>query len=177
MIDAISTLHDHEFLYLDLKPANIYLHYDGTAFLLDFGAARHTLQANRKKLSWVYTKGYAAPELLHKRRAWMGPWTDAYSVGATIFACMAGYPPQEADQRLTNDRMPQAFKALRKLYSSDLLDLVEWCLELERERRPQTMAVLQQRLLACRLTHPSRPKRRIVRRLSDWFREATHSAE
>lgn len=173
VIDAISKLHEHEFLYLDLKPANIYLSYHGSPILLDLGAARCTLQENRKRLNWVYTKGYAAPELLLKRRAWMGPWTDAYSIGATLFACMCGYSPQSADQREMNDRLPKAFKALRKLYSSDLLDLVEWCLLLDREQRPQSMAVLQERLLACQLNHAPRPRRRIVKRFFNWARRKT----
>lgn len=170
VIDAISKLHDHEFLYLDLKPANIYLNHDGFPILLDFGAARRILQENKKRLNWVYTKGYAAPELLLKYRAWMGPWTDAYSIGATMFACMCGYPPQSADQREKKDKLPQAFKILRKLYSSDLLDLVEWCLQLDREQRPQAMAVLQERLQACRLNHAPRPRRRIVKSFSNWVR-------
>ena len=124
VIDAVSKLHDHEFLYLDLKPANIYLNHDGSPLLLDFGGARRTLEESGRRLNWVYTKGYAAPELLFMRREWMGPWTDAYGIGATIFACMCGYPPQPADQRGTKDRLPQVFKKLRKLYSGDLLDLV-----------------------------------------------------
>jgi serine/threonine protein kinase len=170
VIGAVSAIHDREFLYLDLKPANIYLHSDGTSFLLDFGAARRVLEKNRKRLNWVYTRGFAAPELLRRQHAWMGPWTDAYSIGATIFACMCGYPPQSADQRGMKDSMPQAIKALRKLYSSDLLDLLEWCLHLDRKQRPQTMAVLQERLLACQLDHEPPPKRKFVKRFSIWFR-------
>ncbi len=169
VIDAISMLHDQGFLYLDLKPANIYLRHDGTPFLLDFGAARRTQEKNRRHLNWVSTQGFAAPELTQRRLAWMGPWTDAYGIGATIFACMCGFPPQSAHQRETHDRLPQTFKLLRTRYSSDLIDLLEWCLHLDREQRPQTMAVLQQRLLECRTNHTPTTKRKLVRRFSHWF--------
>jgi serine/threonine protein kinase len=171
VIDAINKLHDHEFLYLDLKPANIYLNHDGSPLLLDFGGARRTLEESGRRLNWVYTKGYAAPELLLKRREGMGPWTDAYGIGATIFACMCGYPPQPADQRGMKDRMPRAFKKLRKLYSSDLLDLVEWCLQLDREKRPQTMSALQERLQACQPKQAPLPRRGLIRRFSNWIRK------
>lgn len=171
VIEAMNTLHDQQFIYLDLKPSNIYLQSDGTPFLLDLGAARRTLEKNRKRLSWVHTQGYAAPELLHKRRERMGPWTDAYSIGATIFSCMCGYPPQPAEQREVKDRMPQSFKKLRKLYSGDLLDLVEWCLQLDSERRPQNMSALQERLQAFQPRHAPLPKRNFIRRFSKWFRK------
>jgi serine/threonine protein kinase len=46
----------------------------------------------------MYTPGFAAPELYGKHTE-LGPWTDIYSLGATLYACMAGMPPQEANQR------------------------------------------------------------------------------
>lgn len=170
VISALSSMHQLEFLYLDLKPENIYLRSDGNSFLLDLGAARRTLQKNKKRLNWVFTKGFAAPELLCKREAWMGPWTDAYSTGASIFACMCGHPPQSADQRVLNDKVPRAIKALRKLYSSDLIDLVEWCLHLDREQRPQTMSILEERLRACQVDIKPPSKRKFFKRLSIWFK-------
>lgn len=168
LIDGITALHDKEILHLDLKPANIYLHRDGTSLLLDLGAARRP--SEKKEISWVFTRRFAAPELVQKQRASIGPWTDVYGVGATIFACMCGHPPQAAEQRVVQDKLPQSFKALRKIYSKDLLELVESCMRLEPWQRPQTMAELQGQLFAC-LPRPSTPlNRKFTRRLSKWLR-------
>ncbi|MNR67145.1 hypothetical protein D3C85_1909910 [compost metagenome] len=52
----------------------------------------------------MYTPGFAAPELYGKHSD-LGPWTDIYSLGATLYACMAGMPPQEANQREKEDRI------------------------------------------------------------------------
>ena len=170
LIDGIGRLHDQELLYLDLKPANIYVHYDGTPVLLDFGATRRVSRENQKEISWVFTQRFAAPELLKKQRGLMGPWTDAYSLGANLFACMCGHSPQSAEERAVKDKLPKSLKALRNLYSSDLVDLVEWCLHLKPEQRPQTMAELQERLLACQLNPPPLPRQKFTRRLSKWVR-------
>ncbi|MFS0758115.1 serine/threonine-protein kinase [Noviherbaspirillum sp. 1P10PC] len=176
LIDGISMLHDQELLYLDLKPANIYLRHDGTSILLDFGAVRRTSEKNPKELSWILTRSFAAPELVKKQQSLMGPWTDAYSIGATIFACLCGHAPQTAEQRLVKDQLPQSLRALGKMYSSDLLGLVEWCMCLEPERRPQTMAELQDRLLACQLNSPPAPRKKLIRRLSKWVQKKMKAA-
>src|SRR5690606_18712772 len=127
------------------KPANIYLRLDGTPLLLDFGAARRTLDAEPQKLFPMYTPGFAAPEL-YRRSQQLGPWTDVYGVGASMFGCMCGQPPQPADQRELDDKVPEAVDALSGAYSRPLLDLVAWCLKLNPLERPQSVFALQRAL-------------------------------
>lgn len=154
VIDAMEEVHAQGLLHLDLKPENIHLDYKQKPCLIDFGSARRAIDKNRKQLNWVYTQGYAAPELSRKQSMRMGPWTDVYNVGASIFACMCGYAPQSAIQREIRDEMPRAFKALRRLYSPDLVNLVECCLQLDREKRPQSMSALHANLIACQYRPP-----------------------
>jgi serine/threonine protein kinase len=52
----------------------------------------------------MYTPGFAAPEQ-YKQRDRLGPWTDIYSVGATMYACMTKSPPPPADERLEKDKL------------------------------------------------------------------------
>ncbi|HEX7635389.1 MAG TPA: serine/threonine-protein kinase, partial [Noviherbaspirillum sp.] len=104
VMNGLREVHANKLLHLDLKPANIYLRVDGTPILLDFGAARQTLKTDMPKLYPMYTPGFAPPELYTKNGN-LGPWTDIYSIGASMFACMVGAPPQPADQRKTNDKM------------------------------------------------------------------------
>lgn len=145
VMNGLREVHTNKLLHLDLKPANIYLRLDGTPILLDFGAARQTLKTDLPKLYPMYTPGFAAPELYSKNGN-LGPWTDIYSIGASIFACMVGAPPQPADQRKTIDKMENHFRKLDGLYSPDLIEVVRWCLKIDPLERPQSVFSLQKAL-------------------------------
>lgn len=146
VMNGLREVHANRLLHLDIKPANIYLRSDGTPLLLDFGAARQALKADSPKISPMYTPGFAPPEL-YLRGGSLGPWSDIYSVGAAMFACMAGAPPQPADQRKTRDRMDEHFARLQAMYSPEILHLVRWCLLLDPLERPQSVFALQKALL------------------------------
>jgi serine/threonine protein kinase len=145
VMNGLREVHTNKLLHLDLKPANIYLRMDGTPILLDFGAARQTLKTDMPKLYPMYTPGFAAPELYVKNSN-LGPWTDIYSIGASMFACMVGAPPQPADQRKTNDKMEAHYKKLEGTYSAELIDVVRMCLKLDPMERPQSVFALQKAL-------------------------------
>lgn len=144
-MNGLREVHANRLLHLDLKPANIYLRLDGTPLLLDFGAARRALDVQPHKLFPMYTPGFAAPEL-YRRSQQLGPWTDVYGIGASLFGCMAGQPPQPADQRELEDKVPAALDAMDGAYSRALLDLVAWCLKLDALERPQSVFALQRAL-------------------------------
>lgn len=145
VMNGLREVHANRMLHLDLKPANIYLRLDGSPLLLDFGAARQTLTVDAPKLFPMYTPGFAAPELYRKNQQ-LGPWTDVYSVGAAMFACMAGSPPQPSDQREANDKVPPQLQLLVGRYSQHLVDIVAWCLKLNPLERPQSVFALQRAL-------------------------------
>ena len=75
----------------------------------------------------MYTPGFAAPEM-YRRDGTLGPWTDIYAIGACIYACMQGYPPNDAPQRLEKDRLSLSLSRLRNVYSDNLLEVTEWCM-------------------------------------------------
>jgi len=102
----------------------------------------------------MYTPGFAAPEL-YKRDAELGPWTDVYSIGACIYACMSGMPPQESDQRLKDDKMPQILRSFRGLYSSQLISMVERCLRLNSLERHKRFMQSKRNLSTTFQTNPS----------------------
>lgn len=145
VMNGLREVHANRLLHLDLKPANIYLKKGGIPVLLDFGAARQTLTQDAPKLFPMYTPGFAAPEL-YKKNQQLGPWTDIYGLGASMYACMVGAPPQAADQRLKQDKIENVLAGLRDTYSQQLLDLVEWCMKLNPLERPQSVFALQRAL-------------------------------
>jgi serine/threonine protein kinase len=146
LLNGLREVHLNKLLHLDIKPANIYVRNDGTPVLIDFGAARQTLTAEGFKLNPMYTPGFASPEH-YKNRELLGPWSDVYSVGASIFACIAGAAPQAADQRMDKDRYVSATKLFGKRYSDQLLETIDWCLQLDHMKRPQSVLALQKVLL------------------------------
>jgi serine/threonine protein kinase len=156
---GLREVHANKLLHLDLKPANIYLRGDGAPMLLDFGAARQTIHTDAPApalmITPVVTLGFAAPELLRKGMT-LGPWTDIYGIGASIYACMTGTPPQPADARRQADRLPDAFAQLAAAgrFSPGLVALVRACLELDPLARPQSVFAVQKALQA-----PSGPVR------------------
>lgn len=167
VMDALREVHACKLLHLDLKPANIYLRADATPLLIDFGAARRTLQADLSQLYPMYTPGFGAPEL--QARKDLGPWTDIYSIGASVFTCMLGVPPQSAHERQRDDHMERYFVELADVYSSELIGLVRWSLQLDPLQRPQSVYALQ------KLIRPPQPATASVAAnppslLTRWFR-------
>lgn len=142
LLNGLREVHTHKILHLDIKPANIYLRVDGTPVLLDFGAARQTLTNTRPKLAPMYTPGFAAPEQYRDPER-LGPWTDIYGVGASIFACLAAFAPQAADSRVQEDHLVSAKKIWGGAYTDSLLELIDWCLRLDPLERPQSVFALQ----------------------------------
>src|SRR5260221_1298210 len=107
LLNGLREVHSNKLLHLDIKPANIYIRNDGTPVLIDFGAARQTLAEEGQRLSPMYTPGFAPPEQ-YKDRDLLGPWSDCYAIGASIFACLAAAAPQAADDRAAKARYGSA---------------------------------------------------------------------
>jgi serine/threonine protein kinase len=149
LLNGLREVHSTKLLHLDIKPANVYVRNDGTPLLIDFGAARQTLAGGDSKLPPSSTPGYASPEQ-HGRREVLGPWSDVYSIGATLYACLAAAAPQRADQRLDEDLLVSARRGWQGKYSAQLLDVIDWCLRLNHLERPQSVFELQQAILGNR---------------------------
>ena len=145
MLNGLREVHAHKLLHLDLKPSNIYLRNNNVPVLIDFGAARVTLATDQPMLKPMYTPGYASPEHYGARKD-IGPWSDIYSVGAAMYACLAGMPPPPADERLNADKMMPAITRWHGLYSDRLLEIIDWTLQLDHLNRPQSVFALQKAL-------------------------------
>jgi serine/threonine protein kinase len=146
LLNGLREVHSNKLLHLDIKPGNIYVRNDGTPVLIDFGAARQTLSEEGNRLPPMFTPGFASPEQ-HARREDLGPWSDIYSVGATLYSCLSGEPPQPAPQRLEKDGLVPARRQWSGKYSPQLLDTIDWCMRLDHLERPQSVFALQKAIL------------------------------
>ncbi|MEN5178849.1 serine/threonine protein kinase [Comamonas odontotermitis] len=145
VLRGLRIVHQHKMLHLDIKPANIFITDDNKALMIDFGAAREVLSKEGNFVRPMYTPGFAAPEM-YRRDTPLGPWTDIYAIGACIYACMQGIPPNDAPKRQEKDRLGLALSKVRGVYSDNLIELVEWCMALDPQARPQSVFLLQKEL-------------------------------
>ena len=142
LLSGLREVHTQKLLHLDIKPANIFLKNDGQPILLDFGATRLGLGEAPVALMGIHTPDFAAPEQEGSSES-LGPWTDIYAIGATLYYCLAGAPPQAAAQRLKDDQLVSAQQRWHKRCTPQLLELIDWCLRLRTGERPQSVFALQ----------------------------------
>lgn len=141
LLQGLRELHNNELLHLDIKPANIFLRPRGLPLLLDFGAAQGPALGTREGPNTL-TMGFAPIEQHHKGE--LGPWTDMYAVGASIYACMTGLAPPPAPERVLKDKYRPVRNSHVKRYSQALLDAVDWCLQMDAKLRPQNVEALME---------------------------------
>lgn len=146
LLNGLREVHTQKLLHLDIKPANIYIRLDGSPVLLDFGSARQTLTLTQSKLSPSYTPGFAPPEQYFDRQK-LGPWSDIYSIGASMYSCLVRSAPIAANQRNEKDFLSPATKIGKNIYSSSLLEIIDQCLKLDYMERPQSVFSLQKSLI------------------------------
>lgn len=136
ILDALSLLHNKGQLHLDIKPYNIHLRPGGDPLLLDFGAAHRIATSRKRQTSQVITAGFSPIEQYYAA-GYVGPWSDVYSIGATMRSCIDGKSPQSAVERHAKDNMRPAAIAFKKRYPAYLLEIIDWAMEIDPLLRPQ----------------------------------------
>ncbi|MDH5613793.1 MAG: hypothetical protein OEY35_02045, partial [Gammaproteobacteria bacterium] len=86
----------------------------------------------------VITPGFSPYEQYNKK-GYVGPWTDLYSMGATMRSCIEGTSPPAAIDRHENDKMKPAVDAFGKQYDKKLLSAIDWAMEVDAMLRPQNV--------------------------------------
>lgn len=88
-------------IHRDIKPANIKLTPEGEVILVDFGLAK-SQGSDQPTASGAfgYTPGFAPPE--QYGNAITGPYSDQYSLAATLYVLLTGQKPPDGLQRVLN---------------------------------------------------------------------------
>ena len=142
---ALECAHSHGVVHRDVKPANILLEKTGRVRLTDFGIAN--LQAEQGEGPPVIgTPQYMSPEQC-KGNA-VGPASDLFSLGVTIYQMIAGELPFKGDSSMAMVRSicTEDPKRLNKILPSvpdDVARVVAFLMEKQPEKRPANAQVVE----------------------------------
>lgn len=138
LLDGLECVHKASVWHRDIKPSNILIRSDGSPVLIDFGAARRDISGSNQSIIRTLTPAYAAVEQIFPIGR-HGPWTDIYSMGATIYRAVTGKKPVLASERLQGKAYVSAADAAKTVYTPYFLAAIDAALGLYPEDRPQSI--------------------------------------
>ncbi len=102
VLDTLKAMHAKQFYHRDISPQNIMMTPDRGPILIDFGAARQITGEESQLSDMILKPSYSAFES-YASKGKIGPWTDIYSCGATLYMMITGMPPPPAPDRIHKD--------------------------------------------------------------------------
>ena len=153
---ALDFAHEVDVLHRDVKPANVLIDARGRARLTDFGLAKvlgDDLQSRVLTAAGdvLGSPSYMAPEQARGEVGRIGPTSDVYGLGATLYQTLTGRVPFQA-KSLTQllfqivREPPRRPTTIRPEVPADLEAIVLRCLEKDPAQRYQSGAELAQAL-------------------------------
>ena len=136
--EALSYVHSHNRLHLDIKPGNIMIDGNDHAILIDFGASKQYDEASGENTSTLMgrTPGYAPPEQMSNSVTRFLPATDIYALGATLYKLLTGETPIDSTLLASGG---EELEPLPSTVHDSTRRAVFTAMELNKGRRPQSV--------------------------------------
>jgi serine/threonine-protein kinase len=146
---AVHAAHSADVLHRDLKPSNILLSAGETPKVSDFGLAKRLDREDGLTVGpgELGTPAYMPPEQVSRRNGKVGPPSDVYGLGATLYHLLAGRAPFEGESRdeilaRVLAEPPPRLRAIRPEVPAGLEGIVVKALEKDPQDRYPTAAGL-----------------------------------
>ncbi len=139
LLDALDEAHNNDILHLDIKPSNLMVDKNGKITLIDFGASKQVQGSDSTMTTTTglaFTPAYAPPEQQFGKFDKLGPWSDFYSLGATLYNLLTTLTPPDA-MDLMSGTAQFDFPAM---VSKRMQDLVKALMNPDVNKRPQSVA-------------------------------------
>lgn len=164
--NALISLHECGIIHKDVAPDNVYI-CSGTEIkikLLDLGAAK-LADSTDEIVDIILKKGYSPVEQYDNTKN-IGPWTDIYALGATLYAMLTGIRPDESTDRKIEDNVLYP-REIEPSISENLSNAVMKAMALEKHMRFSSVAEFIRAIDGERKVIPvhKEKKRRFRRRL------------
>ncbi len=152
--NAVAYAHARGILHLDIKPDNIMVGRFGEVYLMDWGIAMsfgegeqdERIPAASDCREILGTPNYIAPEMLEADGSKLGPATDVYLLGATLYEFLVGETPHRGASimNIMHDALSRAPRVPEGVDAPpSLVQLVERCLALDPAARPDSAKSLR----------------------------------
>ena len=151
---ALHFAHEQGIVHRDVKPQNVILDESGKPYVMDFGLARDEALGTLTQSGDVFgTPLYMSPEQVSGRRSEIGPRTDVYSLGCTLYELLTLRPafdgesseeilrrillaeprrPRQLNRRLPPDLENVTLRAMQKSPEKRYATAAEFADDLER---------------------------------------------
>jgi serine/threonine-protein kinase len=165
--------HQHNIIHRDIKPGNIFLTDDGRTKIADFGIAGivggNDQASKTEKLNWIGTPAYISPEQV--TGAAIGPWSDIYSAGITLYRLVTGKLPFLSDNIVETAVMhiketPVPPQEIASLISSELSRIILKAISKSPEDRFSTALAFKEAV--DRLLYPRKDKAYLQEARAEW---------
>jgi len=163
---ALQYAHDRRVVHRDIKPSNVLLDRAGEPKLADFGLARDAALEGLTAPGMVLgTPAYASPEQAGGEVDRVGPRSDVYSLGATLYEMLTGRRPFSGENAIAIlfdviSREPVPPRGVRAEIPADAEAVCLHAMEKDPERRYGSAAEFAEDLGRCLAGEPvlaSRP--------------------
>ena len=148
VLSGLEVMHEAGYVHRDIKPGNLMLREeDGSAVVLDFGAARQAVGQRSKAITSILTPGYAPVEQYDGKVDRVGAWTDIYALGMVAYRCVSGLSdselPDAVSRMLAQSRgeatLLPAVDTGEGRYNPGLLEALDWAMAVDEHDRPQNV--------------------------------------
>ena len=140
LLDGLEEIHQKQIWHLDLKPDNVMIDKDGNVVIIDFGASKQVGRSGKYTGTsniLCYTPGYAPKEQVNQNMEAIGPWTDIYALGATLYNLLTNIDPSVQSSDTLNYPTP---------VSPQMKQLIGSMMQGDLTKRPQSLAAIRQLL-------------------------------